>query len=74
MFLSRRGLGEAEGSQLDKGMRRALLKELSRYSCFACLVTIVSYENGGIRVFSCFVRFLVKHFGINSEKCIEYGK
>ena len=30
-------------------------------------------ENVGLRVFSCFVRFLVKEFGINSEKCIEYG-
>ena len=26
------------------------------------------------RVFSCFVRFLVKQIDINSEKCIEYGK
>ena len=26
------------------------------------------------RVFSCFVRFLVKQIGINSEKCIEYSK
>ena len=24
------------------------------------------------RVFSCFVRFLVKQIGINSQKCIEY--
>ena len=32
------------------------------------------YENGGLQVFSCFVRFLVKKIGINSEKCIEYGK
>ena len=31
-------------------------------------------ENGGLRVRSCFVRFLVKIIGINSEKCIEYGK
>ena len=31
-------------------------------------------ENVGLRVFSCFVRFLVKEFGINSKKCIEYGK
>ena len=33
------------------------------------------YENGELRVFSCFVHFLVKQIGINSEteKCIEYG-
>ena len=29
----------------------------------------VSYKNGGL--FSCFVRFLVKNIGINSEKCME---
>ena len=35
----------------------------------------VLYENGGLQVFSCFVRFLVKKKSdINSEKCIEYGK
>ena len=34
----------------------------------------VSYENGGLRVFSCFVRFLVKQIDTNSEKSIEYGK
>ena len=34
----------------------------------------VSYENGGLRLFSCFARFLVRKIGINSEKCIEYGK
>ena len=28
----------------------------------------------GLRVFSCFVRFLVKEIGINLEKCIECGK
>ena len=30
--------------------------------------------SNGLRVFSCFVRFLVKQMGVNSEKCIEYGK
>ena len=36
----------------------------------------VSYENGRLRVFSCFGSFLLKKkkIGINSEKCIEYGK
>ena len=32
------------------------------------------YENGGLRIFSCFVRFLVNKLGINSEKCLEYGQ
>ena len=31
-------------------------------------------ENGGLRICSCSVCFLVKIIGINSEKCIEYGK
>ena len=34
----------------------------------------IRYENGGLSVFSCFVRFLGKQIGINIEKCIEYGK
>ena len=34
----------------------------------------ISYENGGLQVFSCYVCFPVKKVGINSEKCIEYGK
>ena len=33
----------------------------------------VSYENGDLRVFSCFVRFLVKENGINSATCLEHG-
>ena len=33
----------------------------------------LSYENGGLKVFSWFVRFLVKN-DLNSEKCIEYAK
>ena len=34
----------------------------------------VSYGNGALQVFLCFVRFLVKQIDINSEKCIEYDK
>ena len=30
-------------------------------------------RNGRLRVFSCFVRFLVKNIGVNSEKRIVYG-
>ena len=40
----------------------------------ALAAIFVSYESGGLRVFSWFVRFLVKTVGINSKKCIEYGK
>ena len=39
------------------------------------LAAIVSYENGGLQVISRFVRILVrKKIGLNSEKCIGYGK
>ena len=41
---------------------------------FTSAAMLVRYENSGLRVFSCFVRFLVKKIDINSEKCIEYGK
>ena len=38
------------------------------------LHTFISYENGGLQVFLCFVRFLVEQTAINAEKCIGYGK
>ena len=45
---------------------------------FVRLVTVaifVSYENGGLQIFLCFVHFLVKkNWHNNLEKCIEYGK
>ena len=37
-------------------------------------LAFISYENSGLRVFSCFVRFLMQNNGINSEKCNEYGR
>ena len=42
--------------------------------CVPSKAIFVLYENGGFRVFSCFVRLLMKIIGISSEKCIGYGK
>ena len=47
----------------------------SQYECVACLAMVsiifVSYKSGG---FGVFCPFSCEKKGINSEKCIEYGK
>ena len=62
-------------------VKEVKLNELSQ--CFARLITVGgphfprhfrTIRNGGLRVFSSFVRFHLKTIDINSEKCIEYGK
>ena len=51
-----------------------LLVQKNMQATYILNVYFVSYENGGLQVFSCFVHFLVKKTSINSDKCIEYGK